>query len=72
MSLNGAADLLGVVATITVAWFIVFNFPSGASHELGLFLALAATITITAGAGDYSTFRGAPLFPRIGASERRT
>lgn len=70
MSLNGAADLLGVVATVTVAWFIIFNFPSGVSQEFGVFLALAAAITITGGAGDYSTFRGAPLFPRIDGGRR--
>jgi membrane-bound metal-dependent hydrolase YbcI (DUF457 family) len=64
LSLNGAADLLGVVATILVAWLILFDFPSGASREIGVFLALVATIAITGGAGDYSTMRGAPWFPR--------
>jgi membrane-bound metal-dependent hydrolase YbcI (DUF457 family) len=65
LSLTGAADLLGVVATILVAWLILFDFPSGASREIGVFLALVATIAIAGGAGDYSTLRGAPLFPRI-------
>lgn len=71
LSLNGAADLLGVVATILVAWLILFDFPPGASREIGVYLALVATIAIAGGAGDYSTLRGAPLFPRIDASERR-
>jgi hypothetical protein len=65
VSLNGAADLLGVVATILLVWLIVFDFPSGASREVGVFLALVAAIAIAGGAGDYSTLRGAPLFPRI-------
>ena len=71
LSLNGAADLLGVVATILLAWLILFDFPSGASREVGVFLALVATIAIAGGAGDYSTLRGAPLFPRIDTDERR-
>jgi len=65
VSLYGAADLLGVVATILLAWLIVFDFPSGAGQEAGAYLALVAAITIIGGAGDYSAFRGAPLFPRI-------
>jgi membrane-bound metal-dependent hydrolase YbcI (DUF457 family) len=65
MSLNGAADLLGVVATILIAWLILFDFPEGASREIGVFLALAAAMAVAGGAGDYSTLRGAPLFPPI-------
>lgn len=71
MSLNGAADLLSVVATILLAWFILADFPSGASPEVGVFLALAATIAIAGGTGDYSVLRGASLFPRIDDGERR-
>jgi len=69
LSLNGAADLLGLVATIAVAWLLLFDFPPGASREIGAFLALLATIAIAGGAGDYSPLRGAPLFPRIGARD---
>lgn len=72
LSMNGAADLLGVVATILLAWLIIFDFPPGASREVGVFLALVATIAIAGGVGDYSTLRGAPLFPRIDADKRRT
>ena len=71
MSMNAAADLLGVVATILLAWLIIFDFPSGASREIGVFLALVAAIAIAGGVGDYSTLRGAPLFPRIDTDERR-
>lgn len=67
LSLNGAADLLGVVATILLIWLILFDFPSGASREIGAFLGLAAAIAIACGVGDYSTLRGAPFFPRIDA-----
>jgi hypothetical protein len=68
VSLTGAADLLGIVATILLAWLILFDFPEGASREVGVFLALAAAMAVAGGAGDYSTLRGAPLFPRL---ERR-
>jgi hypothetical protein len=72
LSMNGGADLLGLVATILLAWLILFDFPSGASREVGVFLALVAAIAITGGVGDYSTLRGAPLFPRIDTDTRRT
>ena len=71
LSLNGAADLLGLVATILLAWLIFFDFPPDASREIGVFLALIATIAIAGGAGDYSTLRGAPLFPRIDRGDQR-
>jgi hypothetical protein len=70
LSLNGAADLLGVVATALLAWLILFDFPSRSSQEGGVFLALAASIAIAGGVGDYSTLRGAPLFPRIDSDRR--
>jgi hypothetical protein len=71
VSVGGAADLLGVIATILIACLILFDFPSGASPEVGIFLALVAAIAVAVGAGDYSTLRGAPLFPRIDGGERR-
>lgn len=71
LSLNGAADLLGLVAIVSVAWLVLFSFPAGADRETGVFLALAAAVAISAGAGDYSTLRGAPLFPRIDGGERQ-
>jgi hypothetical protein len=69
LSVNGAADLLSVVATILIAWLILFDFPAGASREIGVYLALVATIAIAGAVGDYSVFRGAPLFPRIDEGE---
>jgi hypothetical protein len=67
LSLSGAADLLGVIATVLLAWLIIFDFPNGASREIGVFLALIGAIAVAGGAGDYATLRGAPLFPRTGS-----
>ena len=64
LSLSGAADLLGVVATVLLAWLVIFDFPEGASREIGVFLALIGAMAVAAGAGDYATLRGAPLFPK--------
>lgn len=72
LSMNGAADLLGLVTTILLAWLILFDFPPGASREIGVFLALVAAIAIAGGVGDYNTLRGAPLFPRIDTDTRQT
>jgi hypothetical protein len=65
MSLNGATDLLGVVSTLLLAWLVLFDFPAGASREVGVYLALVAAVVIMAGAGDYGSLRGEPAFPRI-------
>src|SRR2546426_135610 len=43
VSLNGAADLLSVVAIVLIAWFAIFDFPAGASRGAGVFVALAAS-----------------------------
>ena len=65
VSLAGAADVLAVIATTLLAWLVVFDFPSGADREIGAYLALLAAAVTAGGAGDYSTLRGAPLFPRL-------
>jgi hypothetical protein len=70
LSLNGAADLLGVVATVLIAWLTFFDFPSGASREIGVFVALISAMAVAGGAGDYGTLRGAPLFPPTEALRR--
>jgi hypothetical protein len=69
MSLNAAADLLGIVAIILLAWLVI-DFPEGAARELGVFLALVAAVVVAGGAGDYTTLRGAPLFPRLGREQK--
>jgi hypothetical protein len=71
VSLIGAADLLAVVSTILLIWLVAFDFPADAGRGVGVFLALVATVTIAAGAGDYSPLRGAPWFPPVGDDERR-
>jgi hypothetical protein len=65
VSLNGAADLLSVIASVLIAWLAIFDFPSGAGRGAGVFVALAAAIAIAGAAGDYRVLRGAPWFPRL-------
>ena len=64
LSLRAAADLLGVVTTVLLAWFVIFDFPEGASREVGVFLGLIGAMAVAGGAGDYAVVRGASLFPR--------
>jgi len=68
LSLNGAADIFGVVATIVLGWLIIFDFPSDTGREPGVYLALVAAIAIACGAGD---FRVTSLFPRMSERDRR-
>jgi hypothetical protein len=67
LSLNGATDILGLISGILLAWLIVFDWPSGASRQAGVYLALAAAAAIATGAGD---FRVRSLFPRIPDGDR--
>jgi hypothetical protein len=69
LSLNGAADLLALLAIVLIAWLALFDFPVGADREIGVLLALGAVVVIAAGVGDYRPLRGAPWFPRIGGDE---
>ena len=64
LSLSGAADLLGLVATLLLAWLCIFDFPEGARREIGVFLALIGAVAVAGGAGDYAPLRGAPWFPK--------
>jgi hypothetical protein len=57
LSLNGATDLLGVLATVLLTWLVIFDFPEGANREIGVFLALGAVVAIAGGAGDYRVLR---------------
>ena len=71
LSLNGATDLLGVVATILIGWLILFDFPEGAGRGIGAFLALISAMAVAGGVGDYRTLRGAPLFPPTDGDEQK-
>jgi hypothetical protein len=68
LSLNATADILAVVATVVLGWLILFDFPSGAGREAGIYVALIAAIAIACGAGD---FRVRSFFPRIHDPEHR-
>ena len=61
LSFNAMTDIFGVVTTILIVWLIV-DFPPGAEQEIGVYLALAATLTVATGAGD---FKVKSLFPRV-------
>ena len=65
VTLIGATDLFGVVATVLIGWLLIFDFPAGADREIGAFLALIGAMTIAGGAGDYRVLRGASWFPKV-------
>ncbi len=65
LSLRGAADLLSLVSTLLIGWLVLFDYPSGAGYEPGVFLALALAWTTACAAADWSVLRGAPLFPEL-------
>ena len=67
LSLNGMTDILGVIAGILIAWLILFDFPSGATREVGLYLALVGATAVATGAGD---FRVRSVFPRMPNAQR--
>ncbi len=62
VSLNGAADIVGLVAAIVVGWLILFDFPPSAGRDVGVYLALVGGVAIACGAGD---FRVRSLFPQL-------
>jgi hypothetical protein len=67
LSFNGMTDIFGVIAGILIAWLILFDFPSGAGREAGLYLALAGAVAVATGAGD---FKVRSLFPQMPNAER--
>jgi hypothetical protein len=67
LSLNAMTDILGVVSGVLIAWLLLFDFPAGASPEVGVYLALAGAVTVATGAGD---FRITSWFPRIPESDQ--
>jgi hypothetical protein len=65
VSLNGAADLLGVVSTVLLLWLVLIEFQEFADREIGVYVSLLAAVAIACGAADWRVLRGAPAFPRI-------
>jgi drug/metabolite transporter superfamily protein YnfA len=64
ISFNAMTDIFGVVLSILILW-LIFDFPAGASHQVGVYLALAGAAVVATGAGD---FRITSLFPRVPGS----
>jgi len=50
LTLNGAATLLGGVATVLLLWLLIFDWPEGTSRQIWVFLALIAAAAIAYGA----------------------
>jgi hypothetical protein len=68
LSFNAMTDIFGVVLTILVAWQLWVDFPSGASRQLGAYLALVGAAVVATGAGDFLV---KSLFPRGAQSDPR-
>lgn len=68
LSLNAATDILGVAAAVILGWLLLFEFPSGASPQLGVYLALAADIAVACGAGDFRVRSAFPSIPDRGTA----
>jgi hypothetical protein len=71
LSLIGATDLLGVTATLLLAWLLLFDFPEHATRQPGVFVALISAAAVAGAVGDYRPLRGAPMFPPVRTSEPR-
>ena len=67
LSLNGATDILGLIAAILLGWLILFDSPAGASREIGVYLALVGAAAVATGAGD---FRVTSWFPEMAETEQ--
>src|SRR3954451_25372519 len=68
LSFNAMTDIFGVVLTVLIVWLVAFDFPSGASRELGVYVALAAAAVVAPGGGDC---RVPSLFPPLPQSQQR-
>lgn len=59
LSLNGAASLLGGVATILILWLLIFDWPDQTSRTIWVFLALIAAGAIAFGGSSAAQDEGA-------------
>jgi hypothetical protein len=55
VTINGAAALLGIVATVLLLWLLLFDWPDGADREFGVILALLASAAIAYGGYESSS-----------------
>jgi hypothetical protein len=68
ISFNAMTDMFGVVLGTLLAWMVLFDFPSGAGREAGVYVALVGAWVVATGAGD---FRPPSIFPRRVQAEHR-
>jgi hypothetical protein len=66
VSLNGAADMVNVVVSVVLIWLVAFDWQSGDSRRIGVWLALAASLAIATGAGDFKIRSLFPAMPERG------
>lgn len=52
VTMDGAAAVLGAVATVVLLWLIIFDWPDGIDRGIGVFVALIASAAIAYGASD--------------------
>jgi len=64
LSFNAMTDIFGVVLAILILW-LIFDFPSGASREVGVYLALAGAAAVATGAGDFRITSWFPPLPHL-------
>jgi len=67
LSFNAMTDIFGVMLALLIGWLLAFKFPTGATRELGVYLALLGAATVATGAGD---FRVTSLFPALPSAKR--
>jgi hypothetical protein len=66
LSMNAMTDILGVISGILIGWLILFDFPSGASQQVGVYLALLGAAAVATGAGDFRVTSWFPKVPETG------
>ena len=66
LSFNAMTDIFGVILVVLIAWLILFDFPSGAGREVGVYLALAGAAAVATGAGDFRVTSWFPRLPQMG------
>ncbi|HEX7321765.1 MAG TPA: hypothetical protein VF299_02350 [Mycobacterium sp.] len=65
VSIIGAADVFGVITTVTLALLLAYDCPEHACRQPGLILALISAAVVACASADYRPLRGAPWFARV-------